>query len=219
MEDARTTGVAASSGRLPLGIGSLDRQLEGGLPAGSVVAYCAPPASQSELLLYEFTARRETLYLTTDRSEDAVADALGKATCPTGDPEVRFVPGDAPLENARRMVRGVGEETNVIIDTGDLLERTDRGRYQRFLNELGNHMQNTGSLAFLHCMRTDTESDLRATTQHMADVVFDLYQERHGTEVETRLGVPKFRGGRALSETIKLELEERVRVDTSRDIA
>jgi len=211
--------VAASSGRLPLGIGPLDRQLDGGLPAGSVVAYCAPPASQSELLLYELTAHRETLYLTTDRSEYAVADALEKATCPTGDPEIRFVPGDAPLENARRMVRSVGEETNVIIDTGDLLEREDRGRYQRFLNELGNHMQNTGSLAFLHCMKAATEADLRATTEHMADVVFALRQERYGTEVETRLGVPKFRGGRALSETIKLELEERVRVDTSRDIA
>jgi len=211
--------VAASSGRLPLGIGPLDRQLDGGLPSGSVVAYCAPPASQSELLLYELTAHRETLYLTTDRSEDAVTDALEKATCPTGDPEIRFVPGDAPLENARRMVRSVGEETNVIIDTGDLLEREDRGRYQRFLNELGNHMQNTGSLAFLHCMKAATEADLRATTEHMADVVFALRQERYGTEVETRLGVPKFRGGRALSETIKLELEERVRVDTSRDIA
>jgi KaiC/GvpD/RAD55 family RecA-like ATPase len=212
-------GVSTSPRRLPLGIDPLDRELDGGLPAGSTVAYCAPPASQSELLLYELTARRETLYLTTDRSEDAVADALAKATCPTGDPEIRFVPGEAPLENARRMVRGVGEGANVIIDTGDLLERTDRGRYQRFLNELGNHMQNTGGLAFLHCLRSGAEPGLRATTHHMADVVFDLTQERHGTEVEARLGVPKFRGGRALSETVKLELAERVRVDTSRDIA
>ena len=218
-EGARSTGVVASSTRLPLGIGPLDRRLDGGLPAGSVVAYCAPPASQSELLLYELTAMRETLYLTTDRSEDAVADALRTATCPTGDPEIRFVPGDAPLENARRMIRGVGEGTNVIVDAGDALERTDRGRYERFLNELGNHVQNTAGLAFLHCLRSGSEPDNRTATEHMADVVFDLRQERHGTEVETRLGVPKFRGGRALSETVKLELEERVRVDTSRDIA
>jgi len=53
----------------------------------------------------------------------------------------------------------------------------------------------------------------------MADVVFDLQQKYDGTEVDTRLAVPKFRGGQALSETIKLELGERVRVDTSRDIA
>jgi KaiC/GvpD/RAD55 family RecA-like ATPase len=211
--------VSASSRRLSLGIGPLDRELDGGLPPGSVVAYCAPPASQSELLLYELTRTRGTLYLSTDRSEDAVHDAIEKATCPTGDPEIRFVPGDAPLENARRMVREVTEEANVVIDTGDALERTDRGRYQRFLNELGNHMQNTGSIALIHCMRSGAEPDLRTTTTHMADVVFDLNQERRGTELETRLAVPKFRGGRALAETIKLELEERVRVDTSRDIA
>jgi KaiC/GvpD/RAD55 family RecA-like ATPase len=211
--------VAPSSGRLPLGIDPLDRRLDGGLPAGSVVAYCAPPASQGELLLYELTARRETLYLTTDRSEDAVTDAFERATCPAGDPDVRFVPGDAPLENARRMVRSAGEGSNVIVDACDPLERADRGRYRRFLDDLESHTRNTGSVAFLHCMRGNAEPELRATTRHMADVVFGLRQERHGTEIETRLGVPKFRGGRALSETIKLELGERVRVDTSRDIA
>lgn len=211
--------MSASTRRLSLGITPLDRQLDGGLPPGSVVAYSAPPASQSELLLYELTRTRDTLYLSTDRSEDAVADALAKATCPTGDPEIRFVPGDAPLENARRMIRSVGEETNVIIDTGDMLERSDRGRYKRFLNELGNHMQNTGSLTVIHCMVGDSEPPLRATTQHMADVVFDLQQHYNGSEIETRLSVPKLRGGRALTDTIKLELEERVRVDTSRDIA
>jgi KaiC/GvpD/RAD55 family RecA-like ATPase len=207
------------SQRLPLGIDPLDRELEGGLPPGSVVAYCVPPASGSELLLYELTAARETLYLTTDRSEDAVADALTTATCPTGDPEIRFVPGDAPLENARHMVRGAGEGETVIVDAGDTLERTDRDRYQRFLNELSNHVRNAGSLAFLHCLRADVKPALRATTQHMADAVFDLRQVRRGTDIETRLAVPKLRGGRALAATIKLELGERVRVDTSRDIA
>jgi KaiC/GvpD/RAD55 family RecA-like ATPase len=209
----------ASSGRRPLGIDPLDRELGGGLPAGSVVAYCVPPASQSELLLYELTARRETLYLTTARSEDAVADALDRATCPTGNPEIQFVPGDAPLEDVRRMIRGVGGGTNVIIDTGDHLERTDRGRYQRFMNELKNHMQNTGSLAVLHCLRDGPGSGTRGTTRYMADIVFDLRQTRRGTDIAPRLAVPKFRGGTALSETIKLELGERVRVDTSRDIA
>lgn len=211
--------MSASRRRLSLGIGPLDRQLDGGVPPGSVIAYTAPAASQSELLLYELTRTRDTLYLSTDRSEDAVADALDRATCPTGDPEIRFVPGDAPLENARRMVRSVGEQTNVIIDTVDLLERTDRGRYKRFFNELSNHMQNTGGMTIVHCLEGDNEPPLRSTTQHMADVIFDLLQRHNGSEVETRLGVPKFRGGRALAETIKLELEEQVRVDTSRDIA
>jgi hypothetical protein len=53
----------------------------------------------------------------------------------------------------------------------------------------------------------------------MADLILDLRTRINGTTLESHLAVPKFRGGRALSDTIKLELAERVRVDTSRDIA
>ena len=205
--------------RLRTGIDALDRQLDGGLPGGSLVAYCAPPASQSELLLYELTAARDSLYMTTERTEDAVEDAFERARCPTGDPSVRYVAGDAPLENARRLFRSLAGETNLIIDPVDPLERVDENRYRNFLNELRNHMFNTGGVAVMHCLASDHEPGLRVTTQHMADVVLEITMEYNGADVDTRLAVPKFRGGVALNETIKLELGDRVRVDTSRDIA
>ncbi len=63
-------------GRLDTGIDVLDRKLDGGLPPGCIVAYTADPASQSELLLYELTAARGTLYLSTERSDDAVRHAI-----------------------------------------------------------------------------------------------------------------------------------------------
>jgi hypothetical protein len=56
-------------------------------------------------------------------------------------------------------------------------------------------------------------------SEHMADVIFDLKTTVSGSEIENRLAVPKFRGGRALDETIKLQLTEQVTIDTSRDIA
>jgi KaiC/GvpD/RAD55 family RecA-like ATPase len=205
--------------RRPLGIDPLDRQLEGGLPRGSVVAYCAPPASGSELLLYELTATGETLYLTTDRSEDAVANALTKATCPTGDPTIRSVSGGSPLKSASRAVRGAGDGVTIVVDAADRLERMDRDRYRRFLDELGTHVRAAGTVAVLHCLRADDDPPLRTMTKHVADVIFRLHRDRRGTEIDTRLGIPKLRGGRGLDATIKLELEERVRVDTSRDIA
>jgi hypothetical protein len=59
----------------------------------------------------------------------------------------------------------------------------------------------------------------RVVSKHMADVVFDLRTSVEGTEVENKLAVPKFRGGAALQETIKLQLAEDVSIDTSRDIA
>lgn len=206
-------------GRLPTGIDPIDRQLEGGFPAGSVVAFCAPPASQSELLLHELTAARQTLYLSTERTEEAVRDAFDRAQCPVGDPEIRYVAPDAPVQKADRFVRAVDGQANLIVDPVDALERVDRDLYRTFLNELQTHMINTGSVAVLHCLRGEELPTLRTMTEHMADVILDLRNRINGTTVETYLAVPKFRGGQALDETIKLELAERVRVDTSRDIA
>lgn len=207
------------AGRLPTGVDVLDRQLDGGLPAGSLVAYVAPPASQAELLLYELTRARPTLYLSTDRTEQAVQDALDETAAPTGDPRIRFVTGDSPLDNVRRLFRNVSGEANLIIDPVDVLERTERARYQNFLNDIQTHMQNIGGVTVLHCMRGADVPPLRDATEHIADVVLRLDVDIEGGEVRSQLSVPKLRGGRAPSETIKLELTERVRIDTSRDIA
>jgi len=68
------------SRRLSTGIDVLNRQLDGGIPTGSIVLFSADPASQSELLLYEVTAVRMALYLTTIRSDQAVQDALDRTS-------------------------------------------------------------------------------------------------------------------------------------------
>lgn len=205
--------------RVPIGIDALDRQLGGGIPPGTLVAYTAPPASQSELLLYELTVARPTLYLTTSRTEDAVHDAFERASCPTGDPQIHHVPSDAPIQHAYQLTHSINSQAYLIIDPIDPLERLERSMYQNFLNNLQTHMINTGSIAVLHCLAGDTEPENRMDTLHMADAVFELTRRVDGADVETRLAVPKFRGGAALAETVKLELTERVRVDTSRDIA
>ncbi|MDL5361032.1 ATPase domain-containing protein [Halalkalicoccus sp. NIPERK01] len=207
------------SRRLPTGIDVLDRKLSGGIPAGSVVALSAAPASQSELLLYELTAPRETLYLTTERSVEAVRDAFERTTAPTGTPEIEQVASDAPLDEVSRLVETVPNGATVIVDPVDALERRDPARYRRFMNGLQTAMVNTESVAVLHCLAGNDPPAGRDLTEYMADVVFSLETTISGESIENRLAVPKFRGGRALSETIKLELAERVRIDTSRDIA
>lgn len=206
-------------GRLETGIEILDRQLDGGLPAGSVVALTAAPSSQAELLLYQLTAARGSLYLTTERDQQAAKDAIKATQAPVGDPTVRDVTGTEPLDRASKLIRALPEEANLIVDTADPLERAERNRYRTFLNEVRNHMVNTGSVAFLHCLDGHHVPKNRDTTEHMADVVFDLETSIRGTDLVNRLSVPKFRGGGALTDTIKLELTEQVAVDTSRDIA
>jgi len=206
--------------RLRTGIDVLDRKLDGGLPAGSIVALAADPASQAELLLYELTATRGTLWLSLDRTAEAVSDSIRTTPAKTGDPTVRHISGEAPLDNAGKLVSALPETSNLIVDPVDVLESQEPpSRFRSFMNDLQNHIFNTNSLAILHCLDGQSVPSLRDTTEHFADVVFQLETTVQGDEVENRLAVPKFRGGRAPSDVIKLDLVEEVSIDTSRDIA
>ncbi len=205
--------------RLNTGIAALDRELEGGIPAGSLVALTAAPASQAELFLYELTAARKTLYITLDRTSDAVSNSISDAPTTTGNPTVQDVSGDAPLDNASRLVAALPESSNLIVDPIDVLERQDPARYRNFLNELQNHMYNTGSIAVVHGLEGRDVPELRDTTEHMVDIVFKLETKMKGDRIENRLAIPKFRGGKALSDVVKLDLTSAIDIDTSRDIA
>ncbi|MHC3439046.1 RAD55 family ATPase [Natrialbaceae archaeon A-gly3] len=206
-------------GRLETGIDVLDRKLDGGLPPGCVVAYTAKPASQSELLLYELTAARGTLYLSTRRSTSAVEHAIESSMAQVGSPTIRQVTSENPLEEAKRFIGALPEGANLIVDPMDVLERTDRRAYVDFLNYLKDYMIESRGIAVLHCLKGKHEPENRETTEHVADAVFDLQTTIGATELENHLTIPKYRRGGAPTETIKLELSERVEIDTSRDIA
>jgi KaiC/GvpD/RAD55 family RecA-like ATPase len=205
--------------RLPTGISVLDRQLDGGIPPGSILLLRADPVSQSESILYEMAAERGTLYVTTVRSEEAVRDAIDRYRGGVSQLSVRDAGEYPPIDRATRFVKELPETANLLIDIVDPLEDADTTRYRRFLNELQTHMVNTGSVAVLHAMRGDNQPDNRGLTEHMADVVFDLQTDTSGSQIINRLAVPKFRGGRALEDTIELKLTDGVTIDTSRDIA
>jgi len=206
--------------RLHTGIDVLDRKLEGGIPEGSLVALCARPASQSELFLYELTATRGTLYLSIDRTAQAVTASIEQTPTTTGDPTIRHISGEAPLDNAGKLVSALPDNSNLIVDPLDILESQEPpSRFRSFMNDLQNHIVNTGSLGVLHCLEGRNVPPLRDSTEHFADVVFRLETETNSDEIENRLVVPKFRGGRAPNDIIKLDLMEEVSVDTSRDIA
>ncbi|MFC6754251.1 RAD55 family ATPase [Halorubrum tibetense] len=205
--------------RLPTGISVLDRELDGGLPAGSVVVLKAEPASQSELFLNTFTHVRETLYLTTVRSPDAVDDALERSAVRTGDPTIEGVDGDAPLKQTLDRAASVPRDGTLIVDSVEPLEASDPVRYRSFLDDLRSRVDEANAIGVIHALKRGTASANRVATEQIADVVFDLRTTVTGTEIANRLAVPKFRGGAALEEPVKLKLTDTVSVDTSRDIA
>ncbi|MFC6976264.1 MULTISPECIES: RAD55 family ATPase [Haloarcula] len=206
--------------RLRTGIDVLDRKLDGGIPAGSIVTLSAHPASQAELFLYELTATRGTLWLSLDRTAESVVASIEQTPANTGDPTVRHISGEAPLDNAGKLVSALPETSNLIVDPLDVLESQEpHSRFRAFMNDLQNHIVNTNSLGILHCLNGRDVPPLRDTTEHFADVVFQLNTQIEGDEIANRLAIPKFRGGRAPNDVIKLDLVEEVSIDTSRDIA
>ncbi|MES3162323.1 MAG: ATPase domain-containing protein [Halorubrum sp.] len=204
--------------RLPTGIPVLDRELDGGLPAGSVVVLKADSASQSELFLNTFTHVRETLYLTTVRSPDAVADAIERSAVRTGDPTVESIDRETSLEETLERAATVPEAGTLIVDSVDPLEASPPERYRAFLRTLRATVADAGAIGVLHAFKGEPSAN-RTVSEQVADVVFDLRTAVTSTEIANRLAVPKFRGGAALEEPVKLTLTDTVAVDTSRDIA
>lgn len=212
-------------GRMSTGVSVVDDRLGGGFPAGSLVALVAPPETQSELLLYQLTAQRQTLYLSTLRSEEGVKEAFDRSSIDVGNPMVAYAEPDTAFDEIGDVVGRAGTRMNLIVDAANTLERRDPAAYQSFINKLHTYVRRTGSIAMLHCHDTDAiETDPAAArgreiTLGISDAVLELRRTVAGNDVETALVVSKFRGGSALTEPIKLELTDDVRVDTSRDLA
>ncbi len=204
---------------LSTGIDVLDRELDGGLPRGSVLALLSSPVSQSELFLYEMAAVRPTVYLTTERTEADVIDGLERTGTSTDGVSVHRITAEDPLAEARTAIGTLPETGTLIVDPIRLLEETGVDAYRTFFNELKTRTAETGSLTLLHCLEGRRVPDQRDRTEYLADVVFDLSTELRSGKITNSLSIPKFRGGQALPEAIDLDLTSDVTVDVSRKIA
>jgi KaiC/GvpD/RAD55 family RecA-like ATPase len=208
----------SSSNGFSTGIRLLDREIDGGLPPGSILLFTAPAASQSEQFLYRFSQPRETLYSTTVRSKHSVIDAIKRTPKNINTPSVEDHT-DSPVNQIQKAVGRLEEESTLIVDTIDPLEENNKSEYMYFINYIQDEIVNTESVVILHAMKSDTSSENRVLTKQMADVVFDLNQTEENGNVLTTLSIPKYRGGTIPEETIKLDLTEGITIDPSRDIS
>ncbi len=209
----------SSAETLSTGIDVLDRKLGGGIPAGQVVALLASPASQSELFLYEMAAARKTLYLTTERMPADIEYGLAWTETSSDEVDIHRLTADDPLGNARAVIEDLADESLLIVDPVDPLEAVSENEYRAFMNDVKARTVETRSLTLLHCLDGRTVPAQRDRTEYHADIVFDLETRRRGSSVDNSLSVPKFRGGKSLSETIELHLTSDVTIDVSRKIA
>lgn len=204
---------------LSTGIDVLDRKLGGGIPEGKIVALSALPASQSELFLYEMSAVRDTVYLTTERRETDVESSLRDSDVPLDEIQVHQLEAEDPFQAGRTAIGRLPERSLLVVDPVNPLERQGTTEYRDFLNEVKARTVENGGLAVLHCLDGEEKPTQRDRTQYLSDIVFSLNTRLRGGSVENTLSVPKFRGGRALPDAVDLDLTADVTIDVSRKIA
>lgn len=204
--------------KLSTGIGTLDRKLNDGLPAGSILVLSASPASQSEQFLRDMTGARQTRVVTTRRSKRAVERSIYRTSPNPENVTVREVEGANPIDETLSLVEGLPDGANLIIDPLDPLERSDRSEYESFLNAVQGTALDRDALVVFHCLNGHRIPEYRDMTEYIADVVFELQTEVRGEAIVNRLAVPKLRDGKPFEKPLKLELTDKVGIDTSRDI-
>jgi len=218
-ESADRPWVEAVTQRFETGVRALDRKLDGGIPAGSLVTLLAEPASQAELFLSEFVARQATVYLSGEQAPTTVTSALRSQRGAYDELAVSQLDREAPVSDALAHVEDLTAESLLVVDPVEPIERADAGEFRAFLETLQARLAQTDSVAVLYALKHDATPSQRHRTEYTSDIVFDLETTRGEDAIENRLFVPKFRGGRALTEPICLDLTDRINVDTSRDIA
>lgn len=213
-------------GRLSTGSDALDRLLGGGIPSGRMITLVAPPETQGELLLKQLAGARSTLYLSTFRPKweiqeelaDYVQNRMTDETPPI-DLRVESVSPDGLMDSPGPYLDTLGSESNLIIDSIDEFEVEDRSRYVAFLNKVKAALWETGSLGLFYGMEGTRHHPARTLTLKRSDVVWELRRTVRSNDIDHHLVISKFRGGKALTEPVKLVLTDEVRIDTSRDIA
>ncbi|MFT4884268.1 MAG: hypothetical protein ACI8U4_001782 [Natronomonas sp.] len=198
---------------LPSGMAPLDRRLRGGVPPGTLVAFTAPPETQSELVLEEVARANESRYVSTVRAPSAVAERLPEASV-TGTTAEELLASPAEFLD-------VPDEGCLVVDAVTALETTadgEEGAYRAFLDAAAGAAKEVNGVVLLHAHDPEREPPLRWRTLARADMTWRLSLVVNPMAVETRLAITKHRDGAALDEPLKLRLTDHVLVDTSRDI-
>ncbi len=222
----------------------LDRHLNGGLRPGSLLAIRAPPASQSEALVYTLMQKRPSLFISTIRREKAVRRDLDRVTDRGAQVEVASIvretnmqstlakeitggrslssdltDGSTPLDDTFELVRSVDRQANVVLDSVTPLERTGQEKkYQTVLNELKEQVMQTSGLGILHCIDHEDKPTLRERTLSIADIVWTLEPVMKSREKKYHLQVSKNRGGDIVNGQIELTLDRVLHIDDTRNI-
>lgn len=230
-----------SNEKLGTGIRGLDRELSGGIEAGSLVSIIAGPGTQSEHLFQQTIGLRPTLYLSALRESEAVEENLGDVEGDVFVEDLRntsrmdkdlvkeltgsrgysspITNGDETLETVYELIEKVDRRMNIILDPVNPLEETGgKDVYREVINKFKSKVLETKSLGILHCITLEEAPPLRDVTLAISDVVIELELVSATNEMQYQLTVPKNRGGEPLLSETEVVFDSTVVIDETRNI-
>ena len=228
------------------GIAVLDRNLEGGLPAGSVVYMSVDSKSMSEVFLYQFTQARKTYYITTGRRPRYVAwdvqnmgydisnvtfidvyseyyiTAQGDLVDNVGNEYVDKQITEFMIDNLRNIqIEEELGDINIIVDTISFFLglNVNTGEIKKLMNVIYETTKETNGLTYLYGLKDTHSPSLENEVINSCDAVFDVELYRGSDEVMSRLTIPKIRGRTPVTDLLKFRIGDGIQIDTSTDIA
>ena len=228
--------------RIPTGIDILDRNLEGGLPSGSLVYFSAYPRSTPEVFLFELTVPRKTFYVTTHKNPRFLMrnmteldfdisriefiniheEYYGKLLPSLSDRRIagkqliQYINGwlDSLVESGENNFTIIFDSFSFLLELGIKLDTL-----KCLLDRIYDIITDTNSVCYLMIVKGMHHESVDNHIQYWCDVIFDIDIERKGDKIVNKLTLPKIRGTPPLTDYIKFRVTDRISIDTSRDIA
>jgi len=203
--------------RLPTGVDILDRNLNGGLPYGSLVYFSASPKSMPEVFMYELCTPRKTYYITTYKSAryvirnmkeldfdpdnvefiDLHDEYYHKILSTPADRRARSVMLYKFIDDWLDKIQQSGENNiTIIFDSFSFLIELgiDIDSMKHLLDKLYDIINDGDGICYIMMIKGMHDESIESHLQYWCDVIFDIEMERKGDKIINKLTLPKIRG-------------------------
>lgn len=209
--------------RVNTGIDNVDEYIGGGIPPGALVTCSTESTFETETFLHQILAspNTESLYISTIGNEEAINAELQKSAVNVQNVDIEYVEPSGLVQGMKDVITQSPETEVTVINTVNWFESgkyTDTADYQVFLNWLQNRCRRTEGIVVFNRYRDDTSLTCQYLTNTMSDIVFTFEEQIENDEVTKYLHIPKCRSTTESSFLEKIEIKNRVTIDTTRDI-